>query len=248
MNRVFIQRTLSLFFTHALIIWSNLAAANQTLLYLGDSQSTITPMGEILKSHLERHLEVPVVLASASGSSPRHWGQSTGIHKDWLCNQPVNYQTSEEVNQNSESICVEGKSVIQRLIEIHRPKYFLLQFLGNSVRLRDEPEKLKTHIFALLNSIPRNSHCLWLTSPPAENSVSNGPRLQTQELIAELILEYQRKSTLKCQLIRGVNDQSLSQMSEHPEYYMDGYHLTESGAHHFLELTFYQITTLWEFD
>jgi lysophospholipase L1-like esterase len=204
------------------------------VLYIGDSQSTITPLGEMLKSFIREEFNYRVTLASAAGSSPRHWGAVEGKYKDWLCSRDIKYLSEDNVALGNDLICENHRSVFESLIIGHNPSIVLLQFLGNSVRFHDKPKELKSFIFQLLHQIPQGTDCLWVTSPPAEKLSNNRTRLATQSLIADLLDQYANRYGTRCEIISGLNDITLAKMVETDTYYIDGFHLSEIGADYFL--------------
>lgn len=205
-----------------------------SVLYLGDSQSSLTPFSRTLNdffSNLNAQCaQTPLTVSelryyALPSSSPRHWGAVTGTDKNWLCSRSsvyTNQSPDEKIPGTSLCLDSEGVSVFQKLVRTSNPLLLVLQFGDNSLAFGKDFVVEKIH--TLLAELKPEDLCFWI-SPTwgSQRYVEQKRRMQTW--IDEAI----QLSGKSCTNIHSL--EALSEQSHCPSFYVsDGIHLTQCGS------------------
>jgi hypothetical protein len=222
--------TLTNFLFYVLFLTNiSIASANDSILYIGDSQSA-GHLGPIIHSYLkEKNPNQNIKLFGISSSSPRHWADNIDSKNgSWLCSKKGRFNDQFNISLEDKICKGEPTHSAFHYLNKDRPDYVIFQFLGNSIGFNENfiNKKIKTLLAEL-----KNQNCLFITSPPyyADLEDRNLIRLKTESFFIKAIGS-------RCEIVRGMTRTNMDKFSTRREYYgADKVHLTKLGADTFFQ-------------
>lgn len=235
------------------------------ILQIGDSHSA-GYYGTFMKSFLENPgsvCDVPsqnnnVTLNAMGWSSPRHWMDTrnrNGLGR-WFCGPEGRSDQPQPLRQfptggrditgyGKSDLCRQnGQSPFQNAIANTNPDLVVMTFSHNSLFYADDGNQrgLTANVHTLLNQLPENSECIFITDPPAPrfgNNSSGNDRIEVLQTYFRNAVEswnQQRAASGKttCAFVPGLTAHTKTQFNANPGYLnSDRWHMTERGARFF---------------
>ncbi len=209
------------------------AQGKKRILYIGDSQSSGSKFAFYIVNFLRNPRSICPSAKSGKNevhsyakvsSAARHWGDKSGVSKNWLCRASKIYVNgTAATNTTGAKICQgilsKQKSIFQKLIERHQPDTFLVQLGSNSIGLSES--FVKSKVKNLLEQMPPSSLCYWV-APTYGSAKYLAKKRAIERWLKEVLQNYRR---IHCHLITSIDEMS-RQTTCHPFNTPDGLHLT----------------------
>ncbi|MCB0378067.1 MAG: SGNH/GDSL hydrolase family protein [Bdellovibrionales bacterium] len=220
----------------------------QTILMLGDSLASETRFAYKMVEYLTQAKDFCgqavsydnlVHFYARPSASPRHFVDSSGTNKDWLCRQKTIYRNGTAANTTGPILCqnTQGVSVFTKLLNKHEPTIVIVELISNSIGFSEA--FIKSKVKQTLDQIPDGKLCYWIGPTAVSNKYLAKVR-KAERALEEALLEYER---LSCPLIKSV-DAMLAQTQCEKFNVSDGLHHTNCGSELWAEYVFNNLCQL----
>jgi len=210
------------------------------------------------KQHLQELGEMRVGVIGVRSTSIHSWVQRRGKSKDQICEEDrkwrVNAGTYGFVNMSDNKyvqigkgkeyqFCAPNKSAFEHMFRpgYYEPQLLLLSFLGNSARRwAESEEKAIEDVTKMMEQLPPNMPCIFMTTAPAYSEKIVNLRLKAQKNVMAAF----EKTGSRCTFVPGATPQTVAANQGNKSYFRlnkngmvkDPYHPNEAAAKNFFAL------------
>lgn len=210
---------------------------SKRILMVGDSQSSGTSFAKVMVSFFRAPKTVCSTAQTSNNqvfsyakvsSAARHWSETKGSSKNWLCRATRIYTNGTTSTHTTgvhvcKGILNQTRSIFEALVALHQPDVFLIQLGGNSAGFSESYVKSRT--LRLLNQIPAGRTCFWI-APTHTAAHLKANRVQVVRWIRDTL---QRATHVHCTLLESMEDMA-KQTSCSSFNVSDGLHMTRCGS------------------